>query len=74
MGLTSYQEKFGPILAVDGVVPNLDNILNGSYQLAATYYLTITGGASKDVTDFVRFVQSEEGKAVISRKFIPFGQ
>lgn len=74
MGLTSYQEKFGPILAVDGVLPNLDNILNGSYKLAATYYLTITGGESKDVADFVRFVESEEGRAVIARKFIPFGQ
>ena len=43
MGFNSYQEKFGTILAVDGVKPSRENILNGAYKLAATYYLTLAG-------------------------------
>lgn len=74
MGFNSYQEKYGPILAIDGVAPTRDNILNGSYKLAATYYLTLTGGTKPDVDAFVRFVQSEEGRAVIARNFIPFAE
>lgn len=74
MGFNSYQEKFGTILAIDGVVPNRENILNGSYKLAATYYLTMAGGENKEVGAFLQYVQSDEGKAVIGKNFIPFSQ
>lgn len=74
MGFNSYQEKFGTILAVDGVTPNRENILNDAYKLAATYYLTLSGGENKDIAAFLQFVQSEEGKAVIGKNFIPFMQ
>jgi phosphate transport system substrate-binding protein len=74
MGFNSYQEKFGPIMAIDGVVPNRENILNGGYKLAATYYLTLHGGENKDVAAFLQFVRSEDGKAVIGKNFIPFSQ
>lgn len=73
MGFNSYQEKFGRILAIDGVAPRRDNILNGAYKLAATYYLTVTGKEKKDVAEFLRYVQSDEGKGVIGKNFIPFG-
>ena len=74
MGFNSYQEKFGTILAVDGVMPSRENILNGAYKLAATYYLTLSGGENKDVAAFLEYVQSEEGKAVIGKNFIPIVQ
>lgn len=74
MGFNSYQKKFGTILAVDGVVPTRENILNGSYKLTATYYLTLAAGENKNVSDFVQFVQSDEGKSVIEKNFIPFSQ
>lgn len=74
MGFNSYQEKFGTILAVDGVMPNRENILNGAYKLAATYYLTMSGKENKDVAAFLQYVQSEEGKAVTGKNFIPFIQ
>lgn len=74
MGFNSYQEKFGSILAIDGVVPNRENILNGAYKLAATYYLTLPAEENKDVAAFLQYVQSEEGKAVIGKNFIPFSK
>lgn len=74
MGLNSYQDKFGPILAIDGVTPSRENILNGAYKLAATYYLTLPAEKNMDVAAFVQFVQSEEGKAVIAKNFIPYSK
>lgn len=74
MGFNSYQDKFGPILAIDGVMPSPDNILNGAYKLAATYYLTLPGEEDKNVAAFLQYVQSEEGKAVIGKNFIPFSK
>jgi phosphate transport system substrate-binding protein len=74
MGFNSYQPKFGNILDIEGVIPTRENILNGTYKLAATYYLTLTGGENKDVADFLAFVRSEQGKEVIAKNFIPFSE
>lgn len=74
MGFNSYQEKFGTILAVDGVMQSRENILNGAYKLAETYYLTLSGRENKDVEAFLEYVQSAEGQTVIGKNFIPFTQ
>ena len=74
MGFNSYREKYGNIVEIDGVAPTRENILNGSYGLAATYYLTLDGRSSKSVTDFVEFAKSEDGKKSIDQNFISVSQ
>lgn len=74
MGFNSYQEKFGNIVAIEGVIPTRENILSGKYGLTATYYLTLAGDANADVSAFLDFVRSEEGKRVIDMNFIPFSE
>jgi len=74
MGFNSYREKYGDIVEIDGVAPTRENILNGSYGLAATYYLTLDGRSNKSVTDFVEFVKSEDGKKSIDQNFISVSQ
>lgn len=74
IGLNSYQEKFGEIVAIDGVHPTRENIISGHYGLAATYYLTLAGDNNADVSEFLDFVRSEEGRAAIEVNFIPFSQ
>jgi phosphate transport system substrate-binding protein len=74
MGFNSYREKYGDIVEIDGVAPTRENILNGSYGLAATYYLTLDGRNSESVTGFVEFVHSEEGKKSIDQNFISVSQ
>lgn len=72
MGLNSYQEKFGDIIAVEGIVPTRENIINGRYGLAATYYLTLAGHENTDVSAFLAFIRSEEGRKAIEKNFIPY--
>ena len=74
MGFNSYREKYGDIVEIDGVAPTRANILNGSYGLAATYYLTLDGRGSDAVTNFVNFTQSDDGKMSIDQNFISVSQ
>lgn len=74
MGYNSYQEKFGDIVAVDGALPTRENILSGKYGLAVTYYLTLAGDEHADVSEFLDFVRSEEGKRAIEMNFIPISE
>jgi len=74
MGLNSYDENDGVILSIDGVAPSRENIFSGAYNLAATYYLTLTGEENREVSDFINFVQSEEGAKAIKVNFIPYAQ
>ena len=74
MGFNSYREKYGDILEIDGVAPTRDNIFNGSYGLAATYYLTLDGRGSEAVADFVNFIKSEEGRKATDQNFISISE
>lgn len=74
MGFNSYKEKYGDILEIDGVAPTRENILNGTYALAATYYLTLDGSDNKGVSDFMDFINSEDGKQAIDQNFISVSQ
>lgn len=74
MAFNSYREKYGDILKVDGVPPTRENILNGSYGLAATYYLTLDSRNIEGVNKFVDYSTSAEGKTVIDQNFISISQ
>ena len=74
MAFNSYQEKYGDILAVDGVQPTRENIMNGKYRLAATYYLTVVEGENKQVDGFVDYVLSPNGQESIEQNFIPYSK
>jgi len=74
MGFNSYREKYGDIVEIDGVAPTRENILNGSYGLTATYYLTLDGRSSESVNEFVEFAKSDDGKKSIDQNFISVSQ
>jgi phosphate transport system substrate-binding protein len=74
MAFNSYEEKYGDILAIDGVLPTRENILDGSYGLAATYYITTDGRSSEAVADFVNFIKSEQGKQATELNFISISE
>lgn len=66
-----YRQELGKVLKVNGVAPTRENIVNGSYPFVARYRLVYY----KDKLDyrlqkFLEFVQSEEGKVVINKKFV----
>jgi len=42
--------------------------------MATTYYLTLTGNEQADVSEFLDFTHSEEGRMVIELNFIPYSE
>ena len=52
-------------IAVDGVAPTLENLAEGAYTLFKNLYLVIGPDARPAVRDFVRFVQSSLGAAIL---------
>lgn len=70
MSYNSYDEKYGNIVKVDGVQPNVENILNGTYPLAATYFITIDERKNQAVAEFINFTKSKAGQHAINKNYI----
>ncbi len=70
MNFNAYDEKYGEILKVNGILPNEENIRNGTYPLTATYFLTIDGRDNVAVAEFIDFTRSESGQSAINRNYI----
>jgi phosphate transport system substrate-binding protein len=64
-GVSSARKRDVKILAVDGVEPTYNNVKDGKYGFYRPLYLVTASGASKDVRDFVKFAQSEDGRQVL---------
>lgn len=74
MNYNTYDEKYGEVLKVDGILPNEQNIRNGTYPLTATYFLTIDGSNNQAVAEFIDFTRSENGLNAIRRNYIPISE
>jgi len=74
MNYNTYEEKYGEVLKVDGILPNEQNIRNGTYPLTATYFLTIDGSNHQAVAEFIDFTRSENGQNAIRRNYIPISE
>lgn len=62
-------------LAVDGVMPSAEGIKNGSYNISRPFNLVLSSGAGNAAQDFLRFIQSKEGQAVVEKAgYIGVGQ
>jgi len=70
MSMVSYKEGYGDIVKIGEVAPNRKNVLNDTYSLSATYFLTVDKDKTQDVDDFVTFALSDFGSKIISENFI----
>ncbi len=52
-------------LEIDGVAATVDNIKNGSYKVARPFNLVTKGTLSAGAQDFMNFILSAEGQAVV---------
>lgn len=50
---------------IDGVAANVDNIKNGSYKIARPFNIATKDEVTAQVQDFLNFILSEEGQAVV---------
>ena len=56
---------------IDGVAATVENIQNGSYPLFRTFYMAVPREISDLAQDFIDFVLSAEGQAIVAGSYIP---
>jgi phosphate transport system substrate-binding protein len=60
-------------VSVDGVAATTANVKNGSYTVSRPFFIATKGEAAQSAltTDFIGFILSAEGQAVIAKSYIP---
>lgn len=58
-------------VAVDGINPTQDNILNSTYPLRSTLYIVGAGEPPPDERAFIGWVQGASGQRVVAQRHIP---
>lgn len=56
------------LLSIDGVAPTVENIRNGAYPLTVgVYAVTLKSNTKQSVADFLAWMQSAEGQALVEK-------
>ena len=55
---------------IDGVDATADNVKNGSYKISRPFIITTKDGISDLAADFIKFILSDDGQAIVSEKYI----
>lgn len=58
---------------VDGVDATVDNVKNGSYKISRPFIIVTKDGISELAADFIKFILSDDGQAIVSEKYITVG-
>jgi len=57
-------------LQIDGVAATVDNIKNGTYKISRPFNIATKGEATGLAKDFIEFILSSEGQAVVAHSYI----
>lgn len=71
VGLSTFDPYASKPLAINGVEPTMENFKNGAYPLVAKYYLTFNKENPGRVTEFLDFIFSDDGKAIVQKRMLP---
>ena len=58
---------------VDGVDATVDNVKNGSYKISRPFMIATKDEISDLAADFIKFILSDDGQAIVSEKYITIG-
>ena len=58
---------------VDNVEATVDNVKNGSYKISRPFIIATKDGISDLAADFIKFILSDDGQAIVSEKYITIG-
>ncbi len=58
---------------VDGVDATMDNVKNGSYKISRPFIIATKDEISDLAADFIKFILSDDGQAIVSEKYITIG-
>jgi len=67
-GISSVRKRKVKWLRIDGVGPSYGNIASGKYPFFRPLYLFTGQKPNKNTRDFIKFVKSEEGQAIIKKQ------
>lgn len=59
------------IVSLNGVMPNDKSIQTGSYLISRPMLLVTKGLPKDEVKDFITFILSAEGQAIVAKNFVP---
>jgi phosphate transport system substrate-binding protein len=72
VGLGYVDEETCPAVAVDGIVPSMNTVKDGSYPISRSLHMYTIGEPTGLVKEFIDFVQSEAGQEIVEEEgFIP---
>lgn len=58
---------------IDGVDATVDNVKNGLYKISRPFIIATKDGISDLAADFIKFILSDDGQAIVSEKYITVG-
>ena len=58
---------------IDGVDATVDNVKNGSYKISRPFIIATKDGIRDLAADFIKFILSDDGQAIVSEKYITVG-
>lgn len=58
---------------VDNVEATVDNVKNGSYKISRPFIIATKAEISDLAADFIKFILSDDGQAIVSEKYITVG-
>lgn len=58
-------------LAIDGNAASIANVENGTYKITRPFNIAVKGSAGVAAQDFIAFILSREGQAVVAKGYIP---
>lgn len=58
-------------LEIGGVIPSIENVKNGSYEISRPFNIATKGEQTGLAKDFIDFIMSAEGQAVVGKSYIP---
>ncbi|MDR0920404.1 MAG: substrate-binding domain-containing protein, partial [Oscillospiraceae bacterium] len=61
-------------LKIDGVDASPENVKNGSYKVARPFYVATKDELKEIAADFLDFIMSKDGQAVVAKSYIPVSE
>jgi len=58
---------------IDGIQANSENVKNGRYTISRPFFVATKGNPSGLAEDFIKFILSDQGQAVVSKNYISVG-
>jgi phosphate transport system substrate-binding protein len=67
----SYLERAVRALSINGITPSIESVFDNTYPLRSIMYIAGAREPTSHFRNFIHWVQSPEGQAIVSRRYAP---